>query len=87
VRLSVLLVDRHPVVREGLRAWLAGPDFDVVGDVATSVEALEAASRLRPDLVVLEARLADGGGAALCAAIAEVRTSSRTPKSQISPTF
>ena len=72
VRLSVLLVDRHPVVREGLRAWLAGPDFDVVGDVATSVEALEAASRLRPDLVVLEARLADGGGAALCAAIAEL---------------
>jgi DNA-binding NarL/FixJ family response regulator len=72
VRLSVLLVDRHPVVREGLRAWLTGPDFDVVGDVATSGEALEAASRLRPDLVVLDARLADGSGAALCAAIAEL---------------
>jgi two-component system, NarL family, response regulator DevR len=72
MRLSVLLVDRHSVVREGLRAWLAGPDFDVVGDVATSDEALEAASRLRPDLVVLDARLADGGGAALCAAIAEL---------------
>jgi DNA-binding NarL/FixJ family response regulator len=72
VKSSVLLVDRHPVVREGLRAWLAGPDFDVVGDVATSGEALEAASRLRPDLVVLDARLADGGGAALCATIAEL---------------
>jgi len=42
MRLSVLLVDRHPVVREGLRAWLAGSDFDVVADVATSGEALEA---------------------------------------------
>jgi len=72
VRLSVLLVDRHPVVREGLRAWLAGSDFDVVGDVGTYCEALEAASRLRPDLVVLDANLADGGGPALCAAIAEV---------------
>jgi two-component system response regulator DevR len=72
VRLSVLLVDRYPVVREGLRAWLSGSDFEVVGDVATSQEALEAASRLRPDLVVLDARLADGGGPALCAAIAEL---------------
>ena len=71
MRLSVLLVDRQPVVREGLRAWLAGPDFDVVADVATAEEALEAASRLRPDLVVLDARLADGSGAALCATIGE----------------
>lgn len=72
MRLSVLLVDRHPVVREGLRAWLSGPDFDVVGDVATYREALEAASRLRPDVVVLDARLVDGGGPALCAAIGEL---------------
>jgi DNA-binding NarL/FixJ family response regulator len=71
VTLSVLLVDRHPVVREGLRSWLAGPGFDVVGDVATAGEAIDAAARLRPDLVVLEAKLADGGGPALCEAIAE----------------
>lgn len=59
--LSVLLVDRHPVVRDGLRLWLADPEFDVIGDVGTAGEALEAAARLRPDIVVLDAELPDGG--------------------------
>jgi two-component system, NarL family, response regulator DevR len=67
--LSVLLVDRHPVVRAGLRSWLAASDFDVVGEVSTAADALEAAFRLRPDIVVLDALLADGGGAAVCAEI------------------
>jgi DNA-binding NarL/FixJ family response regulator len=71
VTLSVLLVDRHPVVRDGLRAWLDGPDFDVVGDVATAGDAIEIASRRRPDVVIIEARLPDSGGAALCSAILE----------------
>ncbi len=69
--LSVLLVDRHPVVRDGLRAWLARPDFDVVADVATAGEALDAASLLRPDIVVLDAELPDGGGAVLCGTLRE----------------
>jgi DNA-binding NarL/FixJ family response regulator len=68
---SVLLVDRYPAVREGLRAWLAGTEFEVVGDVATADEAIEAASRLDPDVVVLDAGLPDAGGAALCEAILE----------------
>jgi two-component system, NarL family, response regulator DevR len=65
--LSVLLVDRHPVVRDGLRSWLSRPDFQVVGEAATAAEALEAASRLQPDIVVLDADLPDGGGQTLCA--------------------
>jgi DNA-binding NarL/FixJ family response regulator len=69
--LSVLLVDRYPAVREGLRAWLADTEFEVVGDVAKADEALEAASRLNPDLVVLDASVPDAGGAALCKAILE----------------
>jgi DNA-binding NarL/FixJ family response regulator len=71
VTLSVLLVDQCPAVREGIRSWLAGPDFEVVADVATAREAIEAASRLAPDIVVLDASLADAGGAALCAEILE----------------
>jgi DNA-binding NarL/FixJ family response regulator len=66
---SVLLVDRYPAVREGLRAWLAGTEFEVVGAVATADEAIEAAPRLCPDVVVLDAGLPDAGGAALCEAI------------------
>jgi len=69
VKLSVLLADRHPVVRAGLRSWLAPSDFDVVGEVSTAAEALEAAFRMRPDIVVLDALLADGAGAGVCAAI------------------
>jgi len=69
--LSILLVDRHPVVREGLRSWLAASDFDVVDDVGTAAEAIDAAIRLRPDIVVLDALLPDGGGAAVCEAVAQ----------------
>lgn len=69
--LSVLLVDRHPVVREGLRSWLAASDFHVVADVGTTADAIDAAIRFRPDIVVLDARLPDGGGAEVCDAIAE----------------
>ncbi|HEY2938252.1 MAG TPA: response regulator transcription factor [Gaiellaceae bacterium] len=67
--LSVLLVDQYPAVREGLRAWLADTEFEVVADVATADEAIEAASRLGPDVVVLDAGVPDAGGAALCEAI------------------
>jgi DNA-binding NarL/FixJ family response regulator len=67
----VLLVDEYPAVRAGLRAWLAETEFRVVGETATAAEAIEAAMRLRPEVVVLDARLPDGGGAALCAAILE----------------
>jgi DNA-binding NarL/FixJ family response regulator len=67
--LSVLLVDRYPALREGLRSWLAGTEFEVVGAVGTADEAIEAASRLRPDVVVLDAGLPDAGAAALCEAI------------------
>jgi len=68
---SVLLVDQYPAVREGVRAWLAETEFDVVGDVATADEAIEAASRLSPDVVVLDPSLSEADGVALCAAILE----------------
>jgi DNA-binding NarL/FixJ family response regulator len=68
---SVLLVDEYPAVRAGVRAWLAETEFRVVGEAATAEEAIEAASRLRPDLIVLDGRLRDAGGAAPCAAILE----------------
>jgi DNA-binding NarL/FixJ family response regulator len=71
MRRSVLLVDRHPVVREGLRSWLASSDFQVVADVGTAAEAIDMLLRLRPDIVVLDARLPEGGGAAVCEAVAE----------------
>jgi DNA-binding NarL/FixJ family response regulator len=55
----VLVADGYPVVRAGLRGFLRAPDVTVVGEAATPAEAVAAAARLRPDVVVLDAALAD----------------------------
>ena len=55
----VLVADGYPVVRSGLRQFLRGPDVAVVGEASTAAEAVSAAARLRPDVVVLDAVLVD----------------------------
>lgn len=53
--LRILIADDHPVVRDGLRAMLATqPDFAVVGEAGTGEEAVAAAARLRPDVVLMD---------------------------------
>jgi two-component system, NarL family, response regulator DevR len=59
VTVRVLVADGYPVVRAGLRQFLDAPDVAVVGEAATEAEAVSAAARLRPDVVVLDAALAD----------------------------
>lgn len=56
----ILLVDDHPLAREGLRAVLAGAGYDVVGDAADGESAVQAAIDLRPDLVLMDVRLGPG---------------------------
>jgi DNA-binding NarL/FixJ family response regulator len=54
--ISILVVDDHPIVREGLIAVLEDqPDFQVVGSAGTAEEAL--ASALRPDVILLDLEL------------------------------
>jgi two-component system, NarL family, response regulator DevR len=66
-RIRVLLVDDHEVVRLGLRTVLEiEPDVEVVGDADTVARAEVAASRLRPDLILLDVVLPDGSGIELC---------------------
>jgi DNA-binding NarL/FixJ family response regulator len=50
----ILLVDDHPLTRDALGALLAQGGFDVVGEAGDGVEALELATRLQPDLVLLD---------------------------------
>jgi DNA-binding NarL/FixJ family response regulator len=58
VTVRVLIVDDHPVVREGLRAVLsAGPGLAVVGDCGRGDEAVRLALQLRPDVVLMDLRL------------------------------
>jgi DNA-binding NarL/FixJ family response regulator len=52
--ISVLLADDHAVVRAGLRAMLAEPDLEVVGEAADGLEALDLAAKLGPSVVLMD---------------------------------
>jgi DNA-binding NarL/FixJ family response regulator len=61
--MKIILVDDHPVVREGLVAALEGRDgIEVSGSFGRAEEAIHAAERLRPDVVVLDLELPGVGG-------------------------
>lgn len=60
--MRLLIVDDHELVRNGLRAMVAGTEIVVVGEAATSDEAVALALETNPDLVLLDVRLADGDG-------------------------
>src|SRR6266545_6132423 len=63
VPLRVLLVDDHEVVRSGIAAMLKSTDDIVVaGEAGTVRDAVAQAERTRPDVVVMDVRLADGSG-------------------------
>ncbi len=65
--LRLLVVDDHEVVRKGLVALLDRREgFEVVAEAGTVAEALEAARRFKPDLVVMDVRLPDGSGVEAC---------------------
>ena len=66
---DVLVVDDHPVFRAGLSALLVASGFEVVGEAASASEAIEAARRLRPALVVMDLGLPDASGIAATARI------------------
>lgn len=60
---SVLIVDDHPMFREGLRARiLRDAEFRVVEEAGTGIEALRKAKELKPDLVVVDISLPDQSG-------------------------
>jgi two-component system response regulator DevR len=61
--LRVLLVDDHEVVRDGVKALLqATEDIIVTAEAGSVREAIDEADRTRPDVVVMDVRLADGSG-------------------------
>ena len=53
-RNTVLVADDHPILRDGLTSLLKGSDFDVVAAVGDGDTLIEAAKRLRPDVIVTD---------------------------------
>jgi len=68
----VLICDDHEVVREGLRGLISRQsDMSVVGEAGTVAESIEAATRSKPDVVIMDVRLPDGSGVEACRSIRE----------------
>ena len=61
----VFLVDDHALFRSGVRAELdrSVPDVTVVGEAGSVAEAVAGIAHLRPDVVLLDVHMPDGGGA------------------------
>ena len=56
--IRLLIVDDHPVVRDGLRGMFTGdPAFEVVGEAADGSEALTLVATVRPDVVLMDLRM------------------------------
>ncbi|MER5849569.1 response regulator transcription factor [Streptomyces sp. NPDC002012] len=54
----LLIVDDHPIVRDGLRgAFTGNPEFEVVGEAGNGAEALDLVTELEPDLVLMDLRM------------------------------
>jgi DNA-binding NarL/FixJ family response regulator len=64
VSISVFLVDDHALFRSGVKAEL-GPTVQVVGEAGTVAEAVAGIDAVRPDVVLLDVHLPDGGGRAV----------------------
>lgn len=65
--IRLLLVDDHEVVRAGLRALLGAiEDMEIVGEAGSVTEAVHEATRLAPQVILMDLRLPDGTGLDAC---------------------
>ena len=62
-RRRVLIVDDHPIVRQGLKRMIeTEPDMEVCGEAATEAQARRAIRELMPDIVIVDLALQEGDG-------------------------
>lgn len=72
--IRIVAVDDHEMIREGLRAILEPePDLELVAECSRGGEVVGVVERYHPDVVLLDARLPDIGGAEVCRALAEAQ--------------
>ena len=71
MRPTMLIVDDHPLTRDGLTALLSGNGFEILGEAAGGREAIELARELQPDVILLDLSMPDLDG---LSALPELRT-------------
>ena len=71
--IRVMVVDDHPVVREGIRRLLQHfPEFDVVGVAGDGEEAVRLASEVAPDVIIMDVVMPGKGGVDACREIMDL---------------
>jgi DNA-binding NarL/FixJ family response regulator len=75
---TILIVDDHPLFREGLKFLISRkPSFEVVGEAGCGQEGLKMAKKLKPDLVIMDISLPDKSGIDVTRSIRSLLTGTR----------
>ena len=75
----ILLVDDHPIVRQGLRTLLEGRSgWEIVGEASDGIEALDKVDTLQPDVVVLDVTMPRMNGLEACRLIQQKQQKGKT---------
>lgn len=76
--IRVLIVDDHPVVRDGLRGMFSGePGFEVAGEAADGGEAVTLAESLQPDVILMDLHMPNVDGVSAIRQLAEQGSAAR----------
>ena len=71
--IEVLIVDAAEPIRHGLKAILkSAPDINVIGEATDGATAIEQAEKLRPDVMLIDAVIAESGQCECCAHIRKI---------------
>src|SRR5258708_4214327 len=72
--ITVLLIDDSPIIRLGLRSALEDcADIVIAGEAGSATEGLAAATKLKPDVVLLDLHLPDKSGLIVCRELLKAR--------------
>jgi DNA-binding NarL/FixJ family response regulator len=51
---TILIVDDHPLIRDATRRFFERQNFEVCGEAVDGIDAVEKASQLKPDLIIMD---------------------------------